>query len=117
MFGEGVTEFTRATGNSIQAAWRTRRRNRREPGAANKFRLFDLSFSPHLTCTLWPGVIGGVFLTAASAPMPLNLRKVDGLPAAQLRDLLAATEAGGHDKRPGVCGLDCGQQAVVGDGL
>jgi len=35
-------------------------------GQAGKFRLFDYSFNPATTYTLWSGVIGGAFLTTAS---------------------------------------------------
>lgn len=35
-------------------------------GAAGKFRMFDLSWNPSATYTLWSGVIGGAFLTTAS---------------------------------------------------
>ena len=35
-------------------------------GHADKFRLFDFSFNPTTTYTLWSGVIGGAFLTTAS---------------------------------------------------
>ena len=34
--------------------------------SAGKFRLFDFSFSPTATYTLWSGIIGGAFLTTAS---------------------------------------------------
>ncbi len=35
-------------------------------GQADKFRMFDTSWNPSATYTLWSGVIGGIFLTMAS---------------------------------------------------
>jgi hypothetical protein len=49
--------------------------------------------------------------------MDKKFGEMEGLARGQLRDLLAATETVGEDDGGRAGGLNCGQQALVGDGF